>query len=124
MKLENGNGDIKQNALGKIGLPTSEGVTFVNVSDIIRCEASGNYTDFLFSNGKKILVSRTLKEFEELLIDSDFCRVHNSHLINMNHLLRYVRGKGGYVIMTDGTMVNVSIRKKEIFMRSVADFMP
>jgi two-component system LytT family response regulator len=110
--VENINNLNKQ--LSNIVLPTLDGFIVVKVSDIIRCEAEKNYTNFVFTNGDKILVSRTLKEFEELLHDMDFIRVHQSHLINAAHVQRYIKGSGGYVKMSDDSIIEVSRRKKEL----------
>lgn len=104
----------------KIALPTSNGLTIVPVKEIIRCEAEVNYTNFFLTSKNKMIVSKTLKEFEELLNDYDFIRVHNSHLINLHHVKNYTRGEGGTVTMTDGTAVDVSRRKKEEFLKRLA----
>lgn len=106
----------------KIALPTANGLTIVSLKDIIRCEAGVNYTNFFFTTKNKLLVAKTLKEFEELLDDYDFIRVHNSHLINLHHVKNYTRrGEGGTVTMTDGMEVDVSRRKKEEFMKRLAE---
>jgi two-component system LytT family response regulator len=105
----------------KIALPTANGLTIVPLKEIIRCEAGINYTNFYFTAKNKLLVAKTLKEFEELLNDYDFIRVHNSHLINLHHVKNYTRrGEGGTVTMTDGMEVDVSRRKKEEFMNRLA----
>ena len=106
-----------QKDLKKIALPTSNGLTVYSVKDIIRCQAEVNYTNFFFASKNKILVTKTLKEYEELLNDYDFIRVHNSHLINLHHVKNYTRGEGGTVTMSDGTTVDVSRRKKEEFLK-------
>lgn len=103
----------------KIALPTSEGLTFINVHDIIRCQADGSYTHFYFKDQKKILVSKKIKEYEELLAPYNFVRVHHSHLVNLSEVTKYVRGDGGYVVMSDGETVYVSKRKKEDFMSAL-----
>lgn len=110
-----------QNSTGKhkIALPTSEGLTFINVSEIIRCQADGSYTHFFFKDRKKILVSKKIKEYEELLSPYNFVRVHHSHLVNLDEVAKYVRGDGGYVVMSDGETVYVSKRKKEDFMAAL-----
>ncbi len=100
--------------LSNIVLPTLDGFLVVKISDIIRCEADKNYTMFIFTNKEKILVSKTLKEFDELLHDMDFIRVHQSHLINVSHVQRYIKGSGGYVKMSDDSIIEVSRRKKEL----------
>lgn len=110
-----------QNNTGKhkIALPTSEGLTFINVNEIIRCKADGSYTHFFFKDRKKILVSKKIKEYEELLSPYNFVRVHHSHLVNLDEVTKYVRGDGGYVVMSDGETVYVSKRKKEDFMSAL-----
>ena len=102
--------------LSNIVLPTLDGFIVVKISDIIRCEADKNYTFFIFTNNEKVLVSKTLKEFDELLHDMDFIRVHQSHLINASHVQRYINGSGGYVKMSDDSIIEVSRRKKELLM--------
>ena len=98
----------------KIVLKTSESMHIVNVQDIIRCEADGNYTRFFLIDGKKLIVSRVLKEFDEMLEEYGFCRTHQSHLININHIERFDKRDGGSVVMKDGTEVPVSSRKREV----------
>lgn len=102
--------------LSNIVLPTLDGFLVVKISDIIRCEADKNYTFFIFTNNRKVLVSKTLKDFEELLQDMDFIRIHQSHLINASHVQRYIKGSGGYVKMSDDSIIEVSRRKKELLM--------
>jgi len=104
----------------RIALPTSEGLTFVEINDMIRCESTANYTYFFLEGGKKILVSKTIKFYEELLSDHKFYRVHQSHLINLMHIKKYVKGEGGYIIMSDDSMVMVSRRRKESFLSILA----
>ena len=100
----------------KLALPTSDGLVFVKVDDILYCEASSNYTNIYTSDGKKHVISRTLKEYEDLLADHNFFRIHNSHLINLGSIKKYVRGEGGYVIMNNDVTLDVSKRKKEAFL--------
>ncbi len=104
------------NKVNKITLSTSEGMVFLPVLDIIRCEAQGAYTQFNLKSGKKILVSKNLKEYEMLLHDHAFLRVHNSHLINLAEVARYVKSDGGYAVMNDGTSVPISNTRKEEFL--------
>ena len=99
-----------------IVLPTLDGFLVVKIRDIIRCEADKNYTFFIFANDEKVLVSKTLKEYDDLLHDMDFIRVHQSHLINASHVQRYIKGSGGYVKMSDDSIIEVSRRKKELLM--------
>ncbi len=99
--------------LQKIVLKTSESIHLVQVDDIIRCEADNNYSTFYLANGEKILVSKGLKDYEELLKDNDFFRVHQSHLINLNYVLRFDKKDGGSVVLSDKSIVPVSQRKKQ-----------
>lgn len=106
-----------QNDAKKIALPTFNGLTIIPVRDIIRCQAEVNYTYFFLTPKNKMLVTKTLKEYEELLNEYDFSRVHNSHLINLHHVKYYSRGEGGTVTMSDGSVIDVSRRKKEEFLK-------
>lgn len=110
-----------KNSFERITLPTFEGFKFVNLKDIIRCESDSNYTHFYLNTGEKILVTRTLKEYEETLSDMNFIRVHQSHLVNTRYVDRYIKGDGGTVVMVDGSEVEVSRRRKEEFLRRMAD---
>ncbi|MBO7496181.1 MAG: response regulator transcription factor [Salinivirgaceae bacterium] len=101
------------NNFTKVGLPTNNGIQFVKVDDIVRCEADGPYTQFFMNNGEKIMVSKNLKIYEELFVDNKFLRVHKSHLINTSYIDKYINGDGGSVIMADGSNVEVSRRKKD-----------
>jgi two-component system LytT family response regulator len=98
----------------KIVLSTAERINVVKVQDIIRCESDNYYTLFFFSNGTKLLVSKTLKENEELLKDYNFIRPHKSHLINVMYIKSFNKQEGGYILLTDGSRVPVSRRKKEM----------
>lgn len=100
----------------KIGLPTSSGTRFVPIQDIIRIEASSNYSTFYFTNSTKLTIAKTLKEFEEMLTPYKFFRVHNSHLINLSQLQQYVSRDGDYVVMNDNSRVEVSRRRKSELM--------
>lgn len=100
----------------KIVLPQLNGFDVVKISDIIRCQANDNFTEFYLTNGTKKLISRTLKFYEDLLKDFDFVRVHKSHLINMQYVVKYLKGKGGQVEMTDGSVVDVSVNQKASFL--------
>ncbi len=108
-----------QTTKSKLALPTLDGLIFVNTEDIIRCESDDNYTKFYLINSKPILVSKTLKDFEELLNAHNFIRVHHSHLINLAHIKRYIKGEGGVIIMADDSSVEVSRRKKEVFIEKL-----
>jgi two-component system LytT family response regulator len=102
--------------LSRIALPTLTGFVLVETKDIVRCKAEGSYTGFYFVNRKPIMVSRGLKEFDELLSGHHFIRVHNSHLINLKHVSEYHKGKLSYIIMADGSEVEVSVRKRDEFL--------
>jgi two-component system, LytTR family, response regulator len=96
----------------KIAVPTFDGLQMINTKDIIKCIAHESYTQIVLENRTQLVVSKILKEYEELLSDLNFFRVHHSCLINLSHVVKYVKGEGGYVIMTDGESVEVSRRKK------------
>jgi len=97
----------------RIALSNSDGIHLFEISDIIRCESEDNYTKFFIRNSKPILISKTLKEYEEMLTNHGFVRVHQSHLINLAFLKSYIKKEGGYVIMTDNSTIPISQRKKE-----------
>lgn len=97
----------------KIGLPTNDRVEFVEVSKIIRCQGESNYSHIFFENKKSLLVAKTLVEFEELLKEHDFLRIHKTHLVNMRHVSAYVRNDGGRLVLSNGDEIAVSRRRKE-----------
>lgn len=101
----------------KLALPTSDGLLFVPVEEVISLEAASNYTFFFTEKNGKIVVSKTLGDFEDILESNDFFRVHNSHLINLHKIEKYVKGDGGYVIMKTGANIEVSRRRKDEFMK-------
>lgn len=101
-----------KNKSAKIAVPTFEGLQMISASEIIKCVADESYTHITLTNGTKLVVCRILKEFEDLLSDFNFFRVHNSSLINLTHVKKYIKGDGGYVIMCDDEPVEVSRRKK------------
>lgn len=103
----------------KIALSSATEIEFAEISTIIRLEGEKNYTTFFLDSRKKITVTRTLKDFEEMLEGFGFFRIHQSHIINLAHLHKYVKGKGGHVIMDDGASVEVSVRRKESLMASL-----
>jgi two-component system LytT family response regulator len=106
----------------RIALPTMQGLEFVPVESIISCSSSNNYTEFFLKDKKKLLVSRTLKETEDMLADHSFLRVHNSNIVNLNAITRYVKGEGGYLVMTDGSTVDVSRSRKEFLMQKLQPY--
>ncbi|WP_223609227.1 LytTR family DNA-binding domain-containing protein [Chryseobacterium sp. OSA05B] len=103
----------------KISLPTLQGFRLTNISDIIRCEADSSYTTFYLTDKTKIIVSKTLHEFEEQLSKYNFFRIHHKHLINLFHLKEYIKGKGGQVVMADHSVLDVSVRKKNDFLHKI-----
>jgi two-component system LytT family response regulator len=110
----------KQTA-NRIALTTSDGMIFVSTADILYCEAESNYTCVVLQN-KKIVVSKTLKEIDEALSGADFYRIHNSFLININQIQKFVRGDGGYVVMNDGKPVSISRSRRQEFMDLFSKF--
>ncbi len=100
----------------RIALPSVKGLEFVKVKEIVRCEADGRYTKFHFETGPPKIVTQNLKEVSALLESYSFFRVHHSHLISLNKITKYFKGDGGYVVMEDGSSIDVSRRKKEAFL--------
>ncbi|RYE38482.1 MAG: response regulator transcription factor [Sphingobacteriales bacterium] len=108
----------KSNEFTKIAIPTSDGFALVAADNILRCEANDTYTNFFLKNKLRIIACRSLKEVEEQLEPfSFFVRVHHSFIVNMNEVSKYVRGDGGYVIMSDGIPVSVSRSRKEMLLK-------
>jgi len=101
----------------KISLPTLEGINFERIKDIVSVEAQGNYANFSFCDGRHLLVCRTLRDIEEMIENKrQFIRVHRSFIINLDYLRKYIRGKGGAVVMENGANISVSVGKKQAFM--------
>jgi len=105
--------------VNKIALPTSEGLEFVNIAEIIRCESDSNYTKIILDGLPYIIVSKTLKEMTDLLGELDFVRVHNSHLINPTHISKYIKAGGGALILTDNVEIPISRQKKDNIMELI-----
>lgn len=105
--------------LNKIAVPTQEGLLFFDINHIIRLEAQSNYTLIYFDDQPKMMASRTLKEFEEILPADTFFRIHNSHIINLLFIKKYIRGDGGQVEMKNGDHILVSRRKKDEFLKII-----
>lgn len=103
-----------------VALPNSHGLDLVHVQDIMYCTADGNYTTVYQTGNKKTVVSRNLKEFERMLEGQDFFRIHNSSLINLRFISRYIRGDGGQVVMRDGTHLDVARQKKDLFLQALS----
>ena len=106
----------------RIALTTNDGMIFVSTQDILYCEAESNYTSVILKGGKKILVSKVLKDIDETLSGSNFYRIHNSYLINLNHIKKYVRGDGGYVIMENDVTISISRSRRHEFMELFSRF--
>jgi two-component system LytT family response regulator len=104
----------KQESVNKqrIALPTKDGLLFVKQEDIVRCKAEGNYTLFNLATKESVLISKPLNYFEEILDDQIFYRTHQSYLVNLTHVKKYVRGRGGHVLMSDDSIAEVSVRTK------------
>ena len=102
--------------ISRLAVPSTEGIDFLDICEIVYCKAEGNYTFIHFVNEKPMLISRNLKDFENMLSSSGFCRVHHSYLINLQHVKKYIKGDGGYVIMTGKHHVDISRRKKDEFL--------
>jgi two-component system LytT family response regulator len=100
----------------KIAIPTMEGLQMIQIDSIVCCTSDSNYTIFQLKNKQKLTTSRTLKETEELLEGRSFVRVHNSYLVNLNEIQKYVKGEGGYLVMTDGSHIDVSRSRKEMLL--------
>ena len=116
--LRNKDGNQKM----KICIPSLKGFQVVKLSEIIYCEASSNYTVFHFTNRPDIIASKPIHEYEQLLEDCGFVRIHKSFVINLEHIKEYVRGEGGVVILSNGQDLEVSRRKKELFMNRMKEF--
>lgn len=109
--------DSLKNINERIILSSMDGFEVYKIADIIRCEANGSYTTFFIKGGIKVVTSKTLNNFEKLLSDKPFARVHSKHLVNLEYIKKYISGRGGYVVFEDGSQVDVSERKKKEFIR-------
>jgi len=107
---------LKSGRLEKLAVPSAEGIELYDTKDIIYCQADGSYTKIVLKNNQQALVCKNLKEFENMLSGSGFCRIHHSYIINIMHVHKYIKGEGGSVILTDKHQVDVSRRKKEEFL--------
>lgn len=106
----------------KLCIPSLKGFQVVQIDDIIYCEAYTNYTNFYFTNRSTICASKSLHEYEELLSDCNFIRIHKSFMVNLEHIKEYLRGEGGSVILSNGNEVEVSRRKKDLLMLKMKGF--
>jgi two-component system LytT family response regulator len=110
----------KKSQEDKIAIPVSEGIDFIPIKNIVHIESSSNYSKIYFADGKNLLVTKLLKDFEDMLLPYHFYRIHNSHLINLNYIQKYIKADGGQVLMQNGTVIDVSRRKKEEFLKIIA----
>lgn len=110
---------LHKKELKRITIPTADGLQFINLEDIIYLQASNNYTNIYHCTKNKLLVSRTLKDFEEILPAETFLRIHHSSIINKNYVEKYIRGDGGQVVMRNGNVLDVSKRKKSEFLQAI-----
>ena len=109
--------NVKNKKFNKLAIPNIDGIEFIEIDAIIRCQSDGNYTKLYLNNNRSITSSKTLKEYELLLKEYGFARIHNSDMINLAFLKKYIKGDGGQVIMQDGSEIEVSRRRKEEFIR-------
>ena len=116
MKISNIIKTARTRHFEKIGLSSQEGLVFLRLEDIVNLEADGNYTTFYLRNGEKHVVVRPLKEFEDLLPSEMFFRTHQSHIVNLNFIKKYLKEDGGYVILENGSKVIVARRRKDEFL--------
>ena len=115
------NSNLK-NEPSKLILSTSSGLHIIDLDEIVRCESSNNYTTFFLTSGKKIVVSKSIQTYENLLKDSHFCRIHNKHIVNLKFIKKYVRGRGGYVQLSNGEQIEVSEGRKKYFLEKLSRF--
>lgn len=106
----------------KISMPSNDGLIFIDIPDIVRFEASGNYSTVFLSKGENLVVTKTLNQFEEILAGLHFIRIHNTHLINLKYVKKYQRGQGGVVTMFNGTQLTVSRTRKNEFIEGLKEF--
>lgn len=105
----------------KLCIPSMKGFQVVEIKDIVFCEASSNYTNFYFTNRTLICASKPIHEYETLLEDAGFVRVHKSYVVNLEHITEYLRGEGGSVLLSGGKEIEVSRRKKELLMQRMKE---
>ena len=116
LQLNNFINNFKKAELQKIALPLLDGLLFVPVPEITYLHAKGSYTDVHLHNGEIHTTARTIKDYEDMLSQDTFCRVHHAYLINVNHIKKYSRGRGGFIEMEDGAIIEVSVRRKDEFL--------
>jgi two-component system, LytTR family, response regulator len=114
--------NIRSSPPSRLAIPTSDGMEYLNPRDIIRIESDRSYSWFFIAGNRKVLVSRHLKEFQEMLGDRNFFRPHNSHLINLKFVKKFIRKDGGYIEMQDGSNIPISRGRKDLFLAQMAKF--
>ena len=114
--------NLRSTVPSRLAIPTIDGMEYLNPREILRIEADRSYSWFYLSSNRKILVSKHLKEFQELLGDRHFFRSHNSHLINLKFVRKFIRKEGGYIEMSDGSLIPISRNKKDIFLDRMSKF--
>lgn len=112
----------QQGKINKIAVPTQDVILFISLDTIVRCEADSSYTMFYTNDNKRILVTKSLKSYETLLQQEGFFRVHDKHLVNLKYIARYIRGRGGQIELQDGTIVDVSKRRKKEFLNHLQQY--
>ena len=110
---------IKLSLFNKIALPSDDGMVLIPFDSIIKCQADRAYCNFFIKDGQTILVSKSMKEFEHILLAHDFLKVHKSTIVNINFISKYISGRGGFLKMEDDSLVTVSVRKKEGLMNFI-----
>lgn len=106
----------------KLCIPSQKGFQVVDLKEILFCEASGNYTNIYFTDKRPICSAKPIHEYEEILSDASFVRIHKSYLVNLMHIQEYIRGEGGSVLLTNGKEIEVARRKKEYFLSRMKEF--
>lgn len=105
--------DLENNNVRKIALPTFDGLEFIHMNDILYCQSDGAYTHVYFTDGSKLYISKTLRFLEDALCNYHFFRVHNSFIVNLNHVSKYTKTDGGLLVMSNGKQIRVSRSKKD-----------
>ena len=114
--------NLKSAVPSRLAIPTADGMEYLNPKEIVRIEADRSYSWFFLTGNRKILVSKNLKEFQDLLGDRYFFRSHNSHLINLKYVRKFVRKEGGYIEMQDGEQIPISRNRKDLFLVHMSRF--
>lgn len=114
--------NLKSAYPSRLAIPLSDGMEYINPREIIRIEADRSYSWFFLSGNRKVLVSKNLKEFQDLLGDRNFFRAHNSHLINLRYVKKFIRKEGGFIEMQDGEQIPVSRGRRDLFLAHMARF--